>query len=49
MLNFAPLLASHPWLQGPMFTARMWVIASLVALVEMVVATVLGAWQYKEA
>lgn len=46
-LTFAPLLLSHPWLQGP-HVARGWVIGTLVGLVEIILATVVGAWAYKE-
>ncbi len=47
-LSWAPLLASHPWLQGPLFTARRWVIAALVELALTILATAVGAWVYEE-
>ena len=45
-LSYAPLLATHPWLQP--FSARGWVIGSLAGLAEIALATIVGAWSYRE-
>ena len=45
-LGYAPLLATHPWLQP--FRVRAWVNASFVELAVIVLATIVGASAYKE-
>ena len=46
-LGYAPLLATHPWLQP--FRAGKWITASIVELVLIVLATFVGAWAYNQS
>ena len=46
LLSFWGLLATHPWLQS--ISARSWVMNSFWELPEIILATLAGAWVYKE-